>query len=74
MASPQAGTAINRSLAGGKTKIVFPAAGGSIARRLLSESEDNKDLLLIGVDTDVAKALTEYKDRIFSSSLKNMGT
>lgn len=72
-ASPSAGKSINRSISGGKTKIIFPVSGGSIARRLLSETEKNKDVLIVGVDTDLSKSLPEYKDRIFSSSLKKIG-
>lgn len=70
--SPAAGISIGRSLANKKTKIIFPVAI-SLVSRLLGTIEKNKDVHLIGVDSDGAKIFTQHSHRFFTSVLKRIG-
>lgn len=72
-AAENARIAIERALFGGKVKIAFPISGISVVQKLLAISENQPELLVIGVDVDLTLSNSQYKERFFTSSLKNSG-
>lgn len=71
--SESARISIERSLVGGRVKVAFPISGVTVVKQLLTLTENQPHLMVIGVDVDLTFSNSQYKERFFSSSLKNIG-